>query len=90
MTEAPEKIWAARGLYWLNSSRTYPAPVEYTRSDIAEGPKMLLREMEKHSPIFAAMVEAAEDTHAAGASFNRVIGNALRAAVQAHGEASDD
>ena len=43
MTEAPKTIWAARGLYWLNSSRTYPAPVKYIRSDIAQSESDTLR-----------------------------------------------
>ena len=43
MTEAPEKIWAARGLYWINSSRTYPAPVKYIRGDVAQAETDALR-----------------------------------------------
>jgi hypothetical protein len=36
---APEKIWAARGLYDLAPDKRFPAPTEYIRKDVADAEK---------------------------------------------------
>jgi len=46
---------------------------------VQEAAMVLLETMVNDRPAFDAMVDAAEDTYLAGASFNKVVGNALRA-----------
>jgi hypothetical protein len=53
-------------------------PAEPTQT-VQEAANVLLSTMTTDRPTFDAMVEQAEVTHSAGASFNKVIGNALRA-----------
>ena len=36
MSDAPERIWAARGLYTAHLDNRWPTPVEYVRADRIE------------------------------------------------------
>jgi hypothetical protein len=36
MNDAPERIWAARGLYTAHLDNRWPTPVEYVRADCIE------------------------------------------------------
>ncbi len=36
MTESPERIWAARGLYTARKDNRWPEPVEYIRADLVD------------------------------------------------------
>lgn len=58
MTEAPERIWAARGLYDTSPLVRHPTPIEYIRADLArpvtaaEAAKVLLDEWDMHGEGF--------------------------------------
>jgi hypothetical protein len=52
---------------------------EQAQVTVQEAAKVLLGTMTNNRHAFDQMVEAAEDAHSAGASFNKVIGNAIRA-----------
>ena len=56
--------------------------VDPAQMTIQEAAKVLLDTMTGNRAVFDKMVEAAEDTHSAGASFNVVVGNALRAVAR--------
>jgi hypothetical protein len=36
MSDAPERIWAARGLYTAHLDNRWPTPVEYIRADASD------------------------------------------------------
>lgn len=57
---------------------------------VQEAARVLLDTMTSDRATFDAMVEAAEDADLAGASFNKVVGNALRAALVQSQEKSHD
>jgi hypothetical protein len=62
MSEMPEKIWAARGMYDVMPNRRHPAPAEYTRTDLIPNPHAIaLAALEKAAT--AAYVVCAETRH---------------------------
>jgi hypothetical protein len=70
MDEQPDHI---QGLAMI------PADTPAAKVTVQEAARVLLDTMTSDRKFFDEMVEQAELTHGAGASFNKVIGNALRA-----------